>query len=40
VGVRAHARRKIYEVHAAAASPAALRLLEQIGALFAIEDEI
>jgi transposase len=36
----AHARRKIYEVHVAAASPAALRLLERIGALFAIEAEI
>jgi transposase len=40
VGCWAHARRKIYEVHAAEASPAALRLLEQIGALFAIEDDI
>ena len=40
VGCWAHARRKIYEVHAAAASPTALSLLEQIGALFAIEDEI
>lgn len=40
VGCWAHARRKIYEVHAAAASPAALSLLEQIGALFAIEVEI
>lgn len=36
----AHARRKIYEVHAASASPAALRLLEQLRALFATEDEI
>jgi transposase len=36
----AHARRKIYEVHAATASPAAQALLEQIGALFAIEAEI
>jgi transposase len=36
----AHARRKIYEVHVATASPAALHLLDQIGALFAIEAEI
>lgn len=36
----AHARRKIYEVHAATASPAAERLLKQIGALFAIEADI
>jgi len=36
----AHARRKIYEVHAATASPAAQALLEQIGELFAIEAEI
>jgi transposase len=33
----AHARRKIYEVHVATASPAAQALLERIGALFAIE---
>ena len=32
----AHARRKIYEVHAATASPAAHDLLERIGELFAI----
>jgi transposase len=36
----AHARRKIYEVHAATASPAALDLLRRIGELFAIETEI
>ena len=36
----AHARRKIYEVHAATASPAAKDLLERIGDLFAIEAEI
>jgi len=36
----AHARRKIYEVHAATASPAAAALLERIGELFAIEAEI
>ena len=36
----AHARRKIYEVHAATASPAAKELLERIGELFAIEAEI
>jgi transposase len=36
----AHARRKIYEVHAATASPAAQALLAQIGELFAIEAEI
>lgn len=33
----AHARRKIYEVHAATASPAAELLLERIADLFAIE---
>lgn len=33
----AHARRKLYEVHASTASPAAERLLQQIGGLFAIE---
>lgn len=33
----AHARRKIYEVHAASASPAARMLLDKIAALFAIE---
>lgn len=33
----AHARRKLYEVHASAASPATEDLLKQIGALFAIE---
>jgi transposase len=36
----AHARRKIYEVLAATASPAAHRLLEMIGILFAIEESI
>jgi transposase len=36
----AHARRKIYEVFAATASPAAEKLLGQIGALFAIEARI
>ena len=36
----AHARRKIYDVHQATASPAAYRLLEAIGALFAVEDGI
>lgn len=40
VACRAHARRKIYEVHVATASPAAQRLLERIGDLFAIEDDI
>ena len=36
----AHARRKIYEVHAATKSPAAEELLKRIGELFAIEAEI
>lgn len=36
----AHARRKIYEVHAATASPAAHELLERMGELFAIEATI
>ena len=36
----AHARRKLYEVHAATQSPAAKELLERIGELFAIEAEI
>jgi hypothetical protein len=36
----AHARRKIYEVHAATSSPAAQELLERIGKLFAIEADI
>jgi transposase len=36
----AHARRKIYEVHAATKSPAAHDLLERIGELFAIEADI
>ena len=35
----AHARRKIYEVHVATQSPAALDLLERISKLFAIEAE-
>jgi len=36
----AHARRKIYEVHAATASPVAQTLLERIGELFTIEANI
>ena len=36
----AHARRKIYEVHVATASPAAQTLLKRIGELFAVEDGI
>jgi transposase len=36
----AHARRKLYEVHAATKSPAAEELLERIGELFAVEDGI
>jgi transposase len=36
----AHARRKIYEVYAATASPTAEELLRQIGELFAIEANI
>lgn len=36
----AHARRKIYEVHAASASPAARELLDRIAELFAIESQI
>lgn len=36
----AHARRKIYEVHAATDSPAAKELLDRIGELFAIEETI
>jgi transposase len=36
----AHARRKLYEVHAATKSPAACDLLERIGELFAIEADI
>lgn len=36
----AHARRKIYEVHAATGSAAAKDLLEQIGRLFAVEEMI
>jgi transposase len=36
----AHARRKIYEVHAQTSSPAAYDLLSRIGELFAIEAEI
>ena len=36
----AHARRKIYDVHHATKSPAAKELLERIGDLFAIEEEI
>jgi transposase len=40
VGCWAHARRKIFEVHAATDSPRAHELLEHIGRLFAIEAEI
>jgi transposase len=40
VGCWAHARRKIYEAHAATDSPRAHELLEDIGRLFAIEAEI
>jgi len=36
----AHGRRKIYDVHEATSSPAALTILESISELFAIEDEI
>ena len=36
----AHARRKIYEVHAATGSPAAKELLGSIGKLFAVEETI
>jgi transposase len=36
----AHARRKVYDVHHATQSPAAKELLERIGELFAIEEEI
>jgi transposase len=36
----AHARRKVYEVHAATSSPVAHELLERIGELFAIEANI
>jgi len=36
----AHARRKLYEVHAATQSPAAKELLKRIGDLFAIEADI
>lgn len=36
----AHARRKLYDVHHATSSPAARELLERIGELFAIEEEI
>lgn len=36
----AHARRKIYEVHAATQSPAAQELLERIGELFEVERTI
>jgi transposase len=35
-----HARRKLYDVHLATASPIAKELLEQVAALFAIEQEI
>jgi transposase len=36
----AHARRKLYDVHHATGSPAAHELLERIGELFAIEEDI
>jgi len=36
----AHARRKVYDVHAATSSPVAHELLERIGELFAIEANI
>ncbi len=36
----AHARRKLYDVHHATQSPAAKEMLERIGELFAIEEEI
>lgn len=36
----AHARRKVYDVHHATESPAAKEMLERIGELFAIEEEI
>lgn len=36
----AHARRKFFEVHQATNSPLALEALQQIGALYGIEDEI
>lgn len=36
----AHARRKVYEVHLATASPAAKAILDRIGALFEIEAEL
>ncbi len=36
----AHARRKFFEVHEATPSPLALHALEQIGALYGIEEEI
>jgi transposase len=40
VGCWAHARRKLYDVHAATNSPLAREALERIGQLFAIEAEI
>ena len=40
VGCWAHARRKLYDVHAATNSPLAREALERIGRLFAIEAEI
>ncbi|HWR53860.1 MAG TPA: IS66 family transposase [Bryobacteraceae bacterium] len=40
VGCWAHARRKIYEVHAATASPAARALVHRIDELFAIERDL
>mgnify|MGYP001818034941 FL=1 len=40
VGCWAHARRKLYDVHAATNSPLAKEALERIGQLFAIEADI
>jgi len=40
VGCWAHARRKLYDVHAATNSPLAKEALERIGQLFAVEAEI
>ena len=40
IGCWAHARRKLYDVHAATNSPLAREALERIGQLFAIEAEI
>lgn len=40
VACRSHARRKVYDVHHATASPIALEVLQRIAALFAIEGGI